>query len=110
VESDAAGLEAMPWETLHGGEEFIAGGATTEITRLPLGVEPQAALPTLNFPLQLLSFASSPLDLKENERLNVEAEQEILLRAVNDPAGQGKLIVDFEDEARREILEGSLDS
>src|SRR5262249_29407290 len=110
IHDNAAGLEALPWETLHDGEEFIAGGATTEITRLPLGVEPQAALPALSFPLRLLSFASSPLDLKENERLNVEAEQEILLRAVNDPAGQGRLMVDFEDEARREILEGSLDS
>jgi tetratricopeptide (TPR) repeat protein len=109
IGDDAAGLEALPWETLHDGEEFIAGGATTEITRLPLGVEQQGAPPELNFPLRLLSFASSPLDLKENERLNVEAEQEILLRAVNDPAGQGKLMVDFEDEARREILEGSLD-
>src|SRR5215470_11430323 len=109
IHDDAAGLEALPWETLHDGEDFIAGGATTEITRLPLGVEPQEALPTLSFPLRLLSFASSPLDLKENERLNVEAEQEILLRAVNDPAGQGKLMVDFEDEARREILESSLD-
>ena len=47
-------------------------------------VEPQDKLPALNFPLRLLSFASSPLDLKENERLNVEAEQEILLRGVND--------------------------
>ncbi len=109
IHDDAAGLEALPWETLHDGEEFIAGGVTTEITRLPLGVEPQGAPPELKFPLRLLSFASSPLDLKENERLNVEAEQEILLRAVNDPAGQGKLMVDFEDEARREILEGSLD-
>ncbi|MGH9755672.1 MAG: tetratricopeptide repeat protein [Blastocatellia bacterium] len=109
IDDDAAGLEALPWETLYDGEDFIAGGATTEITRLPLGVEPQEALLALNFPLWLLSFASSPLDLKENERLNVEAEQELLLRAVNDPAGQGKLMVDFEDEARREILEGSLD-
>jgi CHAT domain-containing protein len=33
----------------------------------------------------------------------------MLLRAVNDPSGQGKLMVDFEDEARREILESSLD-
>jgi tetratricopeptide (TPR) repeat protein len=109
IDDGAAGLEALPWETLHDGEGFIAGGATTEISRLPLCVEPQESLPALNSPLRLLSFASSPLDLKENERLNIEAEQEILLRAVNDPSGQGKLMVDFEDEARREILEDSLD-
>src|SRR5262245_59243182 len=75
IHEDAAGLEALPWETLHDGDDFIAGGATTEITRLPLSVEPQGSLPVLNFPLRLLSFASSPLDLKENERLNIEAEQ-----------------------------------
>lgn len=109
IDDEANGLEALPWETLFDGEEFIAGGATTEITRMPLGVNPQDKLPALQFPLRLLSFASSPLDLKEIERLNVEAEQEILLNAVNDPAGQGKLMVDFEDEARREILESSLD-
>ncbi len=114
IHDDAKGLEALPWETLFDGEEFIAGAATTEITRLPLGVQPlsaesKRARPALYFPLRLLSFASSPLDLKANQRLNVEAEQEILLNAVNDPAGQGKLMVDFEDEARREILEGSLD-
>src|SRR5262245_15258109 len=109
IDDGAAGLEALPWETLHDSEDFIAGGATTEITRLPLRIETQGSLPALSFPLRLLLFASSPLDLKEYERLNVEAEQEILLRAVNDPSGQDKLMVDFEDEALREILEGSLD-
>ena len=48
IHDDAAGLEALPWETLHDGEEFIAGGATTEITRLPLVVKPQDALPALS--------------------------------------------------------------
>jgi tetratricopeptide (TPR) repeat protein len=110
IHDNAAGLEALPWETLYDGEDFIAGGTTTEITRSPLNVEPLTTISTLSFPLRFLSFASSPLDLKENERLNLEAEQEILLRAVNDPSGQGKLIVDFEDEARRDILEGSLGS
>lgn len=109
IHDDAAGLEALPWETLHDGAEFIAGGATTEITRLPLKVRPQGAIPELNFPLRLFVFASCPPKLPDHERLDVEAELEILLNAINDPVGQGKLEMEWEDEARREILEGSLD-
>src|SRR5437868_3065936 len=40
----------------------------------------------------------------------MEREQEILLEAINDPAGQGRLSADFEDEAKLEILEGSLET
>jgi len=38
------------------------------------------------------AFMSSPLDLAEHERLQIEAEQELLLQAVNAPAGIADLL------------------
>jgi tetratricopeptide (TPR) repeat protein len=104
----ATKLEVLPWETLHDGSEFIAAGAKTTLTRLPLDVKPQSGLPLIPRPLRMFAFFASPLDLGDHERLNVEREQEILLEAINDPAGQGRISADFEDEATLEIIERSL--
>jgi len=105
----ASDLEVLPWETLYDGEEFIAAGAKTGLSRLPLDIEIQDELPPLPAPLKMLALVSSPLDLKENERLQIEKEQEILLQAVNTPSGQGKLLLEFEDEAKLPIIESSLE-
>jgi tetratricopeptide (TPR) repeat protein len=112
IAAEAKELEAIAWETLFDGEEFIAAGIKTTISRLPLDVQPipQAALPAVPLPLKMLALVSSPLDLQGNSRLQMEHEQEILLEAINDPAGQGRLRADFEDEAKLEILEGSLET
>lgn len=101
-------LEVLPWETLHDGAEFIAAGAKTTLTRLPLNVAPPSELPPIPRPLRLFGFFASPLDLQDHERLNAEREQEILLEAINDPAAQGRISADFEDEAKLEILTRSL--
>ena len=105
----AKDLEALPWETLHDGAEFIAAGARTALSRLPLDVELQPDLEPVVPPLKMLAVLSSPLDLKENERLQIEREQEILLQAVNTPSGQGKLLLEFEDEAKLDFIESSLE-
>ncbi|MGH9833511.1 MAG: CHAT domain-containing protein, partial [Blastocatellia bacterium] len=101
-------LEVLPWESLHDGAEFIAAGAKTTLTRLPLDAPKPSELPPIPRPLKLFGFFASPLDLQDHERLNAEREQEILLEAINDPAGQGRISADFEDEAKLEILERSL--
>jgi len=105
---DAAKLEVLPWETLHDGAEFIAAGAKTTLTRLPLDVAPPSELPPIPRPLKLFGFFASPLDLGDHERLKAEREQEILLEAINDPNAQGRISVEIEDEAKLEILERSL--
>lgn len=110
IAPEADKLEALPWEALHDGEEFIAASVRTTLTRLPLDVAPQNELPLIPRPLKMFAFVSSPLDLQDHQRLDVEREQEILLEAINDPAGQGRLRADFEDEAKLEILERSLES
>jgi tetratricopeptide (TPR) repeat protein len=110
IDESARGLEALPWETLHAGEEFLAAGVKTSISRLPLDIQPQEALAPVSPPIRMLAFAASPLDLPDGSRLNIEREQEILLEAINTPAGEGWLQVDFEDEAKLEILESALDT
>ena len=110
IHDDAKRLEAVPWEALHDGAEFIAAGAKTTVTRLPLGIAPAAELPAIPLPIRMLALVSSPPDLPDGSRLNIEREQELLLEAINAPPGQGKLHVDFEDEAKLEILESSLEA
>lgn len=110
IHPDAAGLEALPWETLFDGESFLAADVNGAVTRLPLDIDIPAALPPIPRPLRMLAFVSSPLDLPDLSRLRIEDEQEILLRAINDPAGEGRLSADFEDEGKLEILENSLEA
>ena len=110
IAPEAGGLEVLPWETLFDGEEFIAAGAATGVSRLPLDIPLQNNLDDLPVPLKMLAVMSSPLDLPEHERLAVEREQEIILRATNAPSGQGRLVVDFEDEAKLPVIEHSLES
>ena len=110
IAPDAQELEAIPWETLFDGEDFLVGGVNTTVTRLPTDITPEADLPTVALPIKMLALVSSPLDLSDDARLQAEREQEILLEAINNPAGQGRLRVDFEDEAKLEILESSLET
>ncbi|MGE5341325.1 MAG: tetratricopeptide repeat protein [Candidatus Omnitrophota bacterium] len=110
IERNAEKLELLPWETLYDGHEFIAAGVRTSLTRLPLDIPVKKNLPLLLFPLNMLAVISSPLDLTDDERLAIEKEQENLLRGVNAPAGQGRLRVDFEDEAQLPIIENALET
>jgi len=110
IAPEAEKLEILPWETLYDSREFIAAGASTGLFRLPLDIPPQKDLPPLPLPLQMLALIASPLDLEESERLAIEKEQEILLRATNSPSGQGRLKVTFEDEAKLPVIENTLES
>lgn len=44
IDREANELEAIAWETLFDGEEFIAAGTKTTISRLPLDVQPPRRL------------------------------------------------------------------
>ena len=110
IAPEAVGLEVVPWETMFDGEEFIAAGAKTGMSRLPLDILPKDEMSPVPLPLKMLAVISSPLDLDDNHRLQIEREQEILLQAVNTPAGRGRLQVDFEDEAKLDVLESALEA
>ena len=43
-------LAALPWETLFDGEEYLAAGPRTSLTRLPLDVPAQSDLPPIPLP------------------------------------------------------------
>ena len=110
IHPKAKQLEILPWETMYDGKEFIAAGSCIGFNRLPLDIAPINDLAPLPKPLKMLALLSSPLDLVGNERLLIENEHDIILRAMNDPAGQGMLQVDFEDEAQLPIIENSLET
>ena len=112
--ASALPLMQMNWSPYLGklcstAKSFLQPTRTT-ISRLPLDVQPQVATTAVPLPLKMLALVSSPLNLQDEQRLQIEREQEILLEAINDPAGQGRLRADFEDEAKLEILEGSLET
>jgi hypothetical protein len=109
IAPEARELEALPWETLYDGEEYLAAGGKTGVSRLPLDVPVREGLPGVPPPVKMLAFIASPLDLGDHERLRIEEEQEILLQAVNDPAGLGLLELVCEDEAKLPVLETSLE-
>ncbi|MBN1902481.1 CHAT domain-containing protein, partial [Candidatus Sumerlaeota bacterium] len=109
ISRDAEKLEILPWETLFDGEEFISAGVKTSLTRLPLDIKPKTDFPEIPLPVKMLSILSSPIDLKDHERLLIEKEQEILLRATNASSGKGKLLVEFEDEAKVLVIEDRLE-
>ena len=88
--------------------EFLAVGVKTGLSRLPLDLPVREHFHPVPAPCKMLAFISSPLDLEDQERLDIEREQEILLRVVNTPAGHGKLELVCEDEAKLPILENSL--
>src|ERR1700686_3547193 len=52
-DEEARRLDVLPWETLHDGQEFIAAGANTTFTRLPLDIAPQDEMPPVGRPLKL---------------------------------------------------------
>jgi tetratricopeptide (TPR) repeat protein len=109
ISRDAERLEILPWETLFDGEEFIASGVKTSLSRLPLDIKPKTNFPDLSLPVKMLSLLSSPVDLKDHERLLIEEEQKILLCATNASSGEGKLLVEFEDEAKALVIEDRLE-
>ncbi|MFC1544916.1 tetratricopeptide repeat protein [Gemmatimonadota bacterium] len=100
----------LPWETLFDGEEFLAAGAKTSLSRLPLDIDPIADLPAVPAPVKMLVLVSSPLDLGENERLDMEQEQQIILQATDELVGQGLLHVEFEDEVNLKVIENCFEN
>lgn len=78
IAPEAKELEAVPWETLFDGKKFLAAGPRSTISRLPLDVKPLSEPLAVPAPLRMLALFSSPLDLTEHERLQIEREQEIL--------------------------------
>ena len=104
IEDKADKLEILPWETVFDGSEFICAGANTSLTRLGCNVSPIDSLPEVDFPVKMFALTSGPCDLEKNDMPDIEKEHNILLCATNSPTGQGKLFVEFEDEAKISVI------
>lgn len=50
----------MPWETLFEGAEFIAAGAKTGMSRLPLDIAPQPSCAPITPRLKMLALLACP--------------------------------------------------
>jgi tetratricopeptide (TPR) repeat protein len=100
-------LTRLPWELLHDGREFLALNPRTPVSRLPYGValrEVGAAPGTL----RLLVVVANPDDLPDEFRLDVEAERETILAATEKLQREGRLGVDFLEDASLEAIEDAL--
>jgi len=109
IDKAASALEQLPWEFLYDGEGFISAGAKTSLIRYPLDLKIKDSLPPIKGRPRILCLISSPLDLADHERLQVELEKERLLQALDRSIGVDQIDVEFEDEATLANLEAALD-
>jgi tetratricopeptide (TPR) repeat protein len=100
-------LTRLPWELLHNGREFLALNPRTTISRLPYEV-PLRAVGAVPGTLRLLIIVANPDDLPDEYRLDVEAERETILAATEKLQREGRLGVDFLEDASLEAIEDAL--
>lgn len=100
--AEAAALQGLPWEALYDGSVFISVGLGTGLSRRPNRFSSSSRTDRPRPPLRMIVFASSPLDLTDDERLQVELEQDAIRRAVRPQIDRGAMIVDVQDEATLE--------
>jgi hypothetical protein len=110
LESEAADVQALPWETLHHPVHgFIgkhAGFALTRRIKPPQG----GPMPLDKGPLRVLLFTSLPDDVDpENGRLNVEEEQAQVQEALMPWISKGLVQLEMPDDGRFSTLKVLLD-
>ncbi len=101
IESDDAGVQALPWETLyHPGREIFVGRAPGfALSRRGAGIGPDLPEPEQG-PLRVLLFSSLPDDLGHYERLDVEAEQAAVQEALLEGEKAGEIRLEMPDDGR----------
>jgi WD40 repeat protein len=85
LDADAPELHALPWETLHDGETWLAASAATPFSRYLPSDAPWGGLVTER-PLRILSVIANPADLARYSLapLDVAAERSLLTEALGD--------------------------
>ena len=104
-DKSASALTLLPWEFLRYGDTYLAAANDYRLYRMPLGISEEPNLHPMPEKVRMLVVISSPLDLEENQRLMVEQEKEVLLRALDRAIARGQIEVDFEDEPSLENLQ-----
>lgn len=91
-------LLRIPWEFMFDGDNFLSANPKMAMTRVLKGVS-RSKRKKVRGRLRMLAVISSPLDLPEFHRPNVEKERMIILQAIARSYASDKIQVDFLDKA-----------
>jgi len=111
IESGAADVQALPWETLfHPTQGFIGKNPAFTLTR-QLAAKSEAPSPLDQGPLRVLLFTSLPADVDaEKSRLKVEEEQAQVQEALLPWISKGAVKLEMPDDGRFSTLQELLKS
>jgi len=111
VQSDAADVQALPWETFfHPTHGFIGKNIAFSLTRQP-SVGYESSRPLDKGPLRVLLFTSLPDDVNpETGRLNVEEEQAQVQEVLLPWISKGLVQLELPDDGRFSTLKDLLQS
>jgi tetratricopeptide (TPR) repeat protein len=93
----------LPWEYLHDGNDFLALGWRTPMSRLPWGV-PAVPMPRLTEALRLLVVICAPHDLGQNQVLDYAGEEDVILGATAGARRHGRVEIEFAPDGTPETL------
>ncbi|MBD3233435.1 MAG: CHAT domain-containing protein, partial [candidate division Zixibacteria bacterium] len=101
-------LYRLPWEFLYDGDKFLCAYPQINLSRSLEGLETDDK-PPIEGKIRILAVVSSPLDLKDYERLQIEQEQVMILQALDSSIAAGRMEVEFLDEASLRNIQERLD-
>ncbi len=101
-------LLRLPWEFIYDGSNFLSGYERVTLTRSLDGL-PSDGKGAIKEKLRMLAVISSPLDLKDHERLQVEQEQMLIMEAVDRAHVANRIEIEFLDEASLPNIQDRLD-
>jgi len=101
-------LLRVPWEFLFDGTSFLA--AMPKITFLrSIADIPKPVKDLISGKIKILAIISSPLNLTNRERLNIEQEKMQILQSLDRAIATGRIEIEFEDEATLTNIQSRLD-
>ncbi|MBI5663467.1 MAG: tetratricopeptide repeat protein [Nitrospirae bacterium] len=108
VRKEDPDLLRIPWEFLFDGASFLSAYEGVTLSRSIKGV-PSNGRGKIRGVIKMLAVISSPLDLNDRERLQVEKEQMLLLQAVDRAYAENRIEIDFLDESSLRNIQARLD-
>ena len=91
-------LLRLPWEFMFDGTNFLSAYPRISISRVLEGI-PSRDRGKIQGKIKILAVISSPLDLKDYQRLQIEREKVLILQAVDRAVAANRIEIDFEDES-----------
>jgi len=105
---DEPELMRIPYEFMFDGDHFLSAHPGITLSRALEGI-PIIEKGNIKGKIKMLAVISSPIDLKDNERLQVEQEQMLILQAVDRAYAANAIEVEFLDEASLKAIQARLD-